>query len=196
MNGTAPNWTASAGQPDREAMTPKASKAILEAATESQPQLDALRELQGYVEPEQTESLFEQVAWIYVFCRENLFRDDTDLISATLWPGGGPAPGTKMMEVGCGPGFYSCRFARRFPQLSVVGVDRSTQQLDWAQRRASRVGLPNCSFEQGNALDLRCPGRSVRCRGRLASLHRAPGTRRSDRGNASCSSAGRSLFRG
>src|SRR5467141_985925 len=27
---------------------------------------------------ESTDSLFERVAWLYAFCRERLFRDDTD----------------------------------------------------------------------------------------------------------------------
>jgi ubiquinone/menaquinone biosynthesis C-methylase UbiE len=61
-----------------------------------------------------------------------------------------------MIELGCGPGFYSCRFARRFPQLGVVGVDRSGQQLAWARRRAARFGLENCRFERGNVLDIPC----------------------------------------
>ena len=105
---------------------------------------------------EQGDSLFEQVAWIYVFCRENLFRDDTERICNALWANGEPAAGTEMLELGCGPGFYSSRFARRFPQLTVVGVDRSAQQLAWASRRARRAGLDNCRFERGNALDIPC----------------------------------------
>ncbi len=105
---------------------------------------------------DQGDSLFEQVAWIYVFCRENLFRDDTDRICSALWPGGAPAAGTQLLELGCGPGFYSSRFARRFPQLSVVGVDRSAQQLAWARQRVLRAGLQNCRFERGNVLDIPC----------------------------------------
>lgn len=112
--------------------------------------------LRGYVARDETESLFEQVGWLYIFCRENLFRDDTDRISAALWPEGAPAPETNLVELGCGPGFYSCRFARRFPQLAVVGVDRSAQQLAWARRRAGRSGLKNCSFERGNVLEIPC----------------------------------------
>ncbi len=112
--------------------------------------------LNHHVALDEEESLFEQVGWLYIFCRENLFRDDTDRICAALWPGGAPAPDTQMVELGCGPGFYSCRFARRFPQLSVVGVDRSAQQLAWARRRAGRIGLKNCNFERGNVLEIPC----------------------------------------
>ena len=103
---------------------------------------------------DESESLFEQVPWLYAFCRENLFRDDTERISHALWPAGPPVSGTKLIELGCGPGFYSCRLARRFRQISVVGVDRSNSQLAWARGRALTLGLRNCRFERVNALDI------------------------------------------
>jgi arsenite methyltransferase len=100
------------------------------------------------------DSLFEHVAWAYVFCREHLFRDDTERIITALWPQGRPCPGTQLIELGCGPGFYSCRLAQRFPDLSVTGVDRSESQLRRARARASALGLRNCRFRRINALDL------------------------------------------
>jgi arsenite methyltransferase len=100
------------------------------------------------------DSLFEHVAWVYVFCREHLFRDDTEKIIAALWPEGRPDPGTRLIELGCGPGFYSCRLAERFPDLSVTGVDRSGGQLRWARERAGALGLSNCRFRRINALEL------------------------------------------
>jgi arsenite methyltransferase len=105
----------------------------------------------------ESESLFEQVPWLYVFCRENLFRDDTERISRALWPAGSPAPGTKLIELRCGPGFYSCRFARRFSDISVVGVDRSDKQLAWARGRADTMELHNCRFERVNVLEIPYP---------------------------------------
>src|SRR6266571_6111741 len=57
------------------------------------------------------DSLFEHAAWVYAFCREHLFRDDTARIVKALWPNENPAPGTRLIELGCGPGFYSCRLA-------------------------------------------------------------------------------------
>src|SRR6202521_2184948 len=86
---------------------------------------------------DKSESLFEQVAWLYAFFREHLFRDDTNRMIAALWPSGGPTSGTKLIEFGCGPGFYSRRLAQPFPQISVTGVDRSENQLRWARERAS-----------------------------------------------------------
>jgi len=102
------------------------------------------------------DSLFEHVTWVYAFCREHLFRDDTERIIATLWPSGQPAPGTKLIELGCGPGFYSCRLAERFRDISVTGADRSESQLQWARDRADALGLTNCSFKRINALELSC----------------------------------------
>lgn len=115
-----------------------------------------LPELDGYPVRDQSESLFEQVAWLYVFCREKLFRDDTERMSAALWADGLPPAAAQMLELGCGPGFYSCRFAKRFPQLSVIGVDRSERQLAWARERAAELELKNCRFERVNVLDIPC----------------------------------------
>jgi ubiquinone/menaquinone biosynthesis C-methylase UbiE len=103
---------------------------------------------------ETKDSLFEQFAWLYVFFRENLFRDDTDRFIRALWPDLRPRAGTRVIELGCGPGFYSCALAARFPSLSVVGVDRSEQQLNCATRKANALSLRNCTFARDNVLDL------------------------------------------
>jgi arsenite methyltransferase len=112
--------------------------------------------IRGYPPQDPSESLFEHVSWLYIFCRERLFRDDTDRIITALWPDGNPKVGDKMIELGCGPGFYSYRFAKRFCQLSVVGVDRSERQLAWARERAKAAALENCQFERVNVLDIPC----------------------------------------
>jgi arsenite methyltransferase len=104
----------------------------------------------------QRDSLFEHAAWVYVFCREHLFRDDTDRIVTALWPNDPPAPGTTLIELGCGPGFYSCRLAQRFREMSITGVDRSEKQLQWASERANSLQLCNCCFKRINALKLSC----------------------------------------
>jgi arsenite methyltransferase len=102
------------------------------------------------------DSLFEHVAWVYAFCREHLFRDDTKRIIAALWPNAGPDPGVQLIELGCGPGFYSRQLAERFRNISVTGVDRSESQLRRARERADAVGLGNCCFKRINALELSC----------------------------------------
>jgi len=100
------------------------------------------------------DSLFERFAWLYVFFRERIFRDDTSRIVCALWPRGRPPAQTRLIELGCGPAFYSCQLALRFPEISILGVDRSARQLEWAQKKAGALNLPNCAFEADNVLDL------------------------------------------
>lgn len=104
--------------------------------------------------PESGNSLFEQVAWLYAFCREHLFRDDTDRIVNTLWQDQSPDHGLRVIELGCGPGFYSRKLAQRFPQIVVTGVDRSWSQVRSARERAKAQNVKNCAFERVNALAL------------------------------------------
>jgi len=103
------------------------------------------------------DSLFEHAAWVYAFCREHLFRDDTKRIITALWPDEHPVPGTTLIELGCGPGFYSCRLGKRFREMSITGVDRSAKQVQWANERADSFQLTNCCFKRINALRLSCP---------------------------------------
>jgi arsenite methyltransferase len=100
------------------------------------------------------DSLFEHFAWLYIFCRERLFRDDTERMIRALWPSLKPAPGEKVIELGCGPGFYSCGLAERFREINVLGVDRSPSQLRWACEKAQERALSNCRFQTDNVLDL------------------------------------------
>lgn len=103
---------------------------------------------------ESADSLFERVAWLYAFCREHLFRDDTDRIINALWQNQNPTPGLRVIELGCGPGFYSRGLAQRFPQISVIGVDRSRCQVRSARERAAAQNINNCFFERVSALAL------------------------------------------
>ena len=112
-------------------------------------------------EDSSSDSLFEHFSWLYIFCREKLFRDDTTRMIKTLWPAGGPGPGEKVIELGCGPGFYSCELAARFPQISVLGVDRSPKQLAYAREKRTARGLANCRFKSDNVLELSPPDESM-----------------------------------
>lgn len=102
------------------------------------------------------DSLFEHFAWIYIFCREKLFRDDTKRMIRALWPAGKPPAGTRLIELGCGPGFYSTRLAARFPEISMLGIDSSQSQVNWARAKARARHLTNCGFARLNVLDLAC----------------------------------------
>lgn len=108
-----------------------------------------------------SDSLFEHFAWLYIFCREKLFRDDTARMIKALWPGGKPAAGEKIVELGCGPGFYSRAIASRFPEVNVLGIDRSPKQLAWAREKRNGCGLQNCRFKSDNVLELSLEDDSV-----------------------------------
>lgn len=103
------------------------------------------------------DSLFERFAWLYVFFRERLFRDDTKRIANSLWPNEKPSSDTRLLELGCGPGFYSCQLAALYPQISILGVDCSVRQLECARSKAAEAGLRNCRFEEDNVLALSHP---------------------------------------
>ncbi len=99
----------------------------------------------------QPDSLFERWAWFYALCREYLFRDHTQEIARSLFPADGPYPGTHVLELGCGPGFYACRLAQEYPQIVTTGVDLSERLIERAKSRAASRALGNCNFRHGDA---------------------------------------------
>src|SRR6476619_2475292 len=86
---------------------------------------------------EKPDSLFERFAWIYIFCREKVFRDDTGRIIRAFWPAGERPACSKVLELGCGPGFYARAFAQRFQGITVLGVDSSKELVKNARERAT-----------------------------------------------------------
>jgi arsenite methyltransferase len=62
-------------------------------------------------------------------------------------------PGERILDVGCGPGFYVSELLDQVgPDGSVVGVDASPQMLAVAAHRSE--GRPNVSFHQSDATSL------------------------------------------
>ena len=109
----------------------------------------------------QPDSLFERVSWFYALCREYLFRDHTEEISHSLFPSAGPARGNRLLELGCGPGFYACRLSEKYPNLDTTGVDLSHALIERAKSRAAARHLSNCSFQHADAHSLPYPSASV-----------------------------------
>ena len=107
--------------------------------------------LSGQSPSSSPESLFERCHWLYSLCREYLFRDHTAEITSALFPSGAPSSGTRILELGCGPGLYACRFAKKFPQVTTTGIDLSKRLIRRARDRAKSLQLPNCSFFEGDA---------------------------------------------
>ena len=113
--------------------------------------------------PLRTDSLFERVAWFYALCREYLFRDHTQEIIVSLFPEEPPASGTRLLELGCGPGFYACRLSAEYPALRTTGVDLSETLIRRAQDRAAARQLSNCSFQHADAHSLPYASESIDC---------------------------------
>lgn len=106
-------------------------------------------------------SLYAAFPSVYAFCRERLFRDDTERIIAALWSASVPSSGSLVLELGCGPGLYARRIAERFPSIRVTGIDRCEAQLVRARRLASRRRLRNCTFLHGDVRTLAIETASV-----------------------------------
>ena len=103
----------------------------------------------------------------------------------------GAQPGERVLDVGCGPGFYCAELAEEVgPEGSVVGVDPSPAMLELAGRRcaelgnvelragdADRAGRADADFDA--AICVQVLEYVAETRGGLAELHRAlkPGGR-------------------
>jgi ubiquinone/menaquinone biosynthesis C-methylase UbiE len=62
----------------------------------------------------------------------------------------GVQPGDRVLDVGCGPGFFARMLAEAVgPQGSVVGLDAAPEMIEYAARKARR--LANCTFQAGTA---------------------------------------------
>ena len=91
----------------------------------------------GYGTPEQ-ERLVEQAEhW-----RQRLIRDGTQL-----------APGTRLLEVGCGVGAVLAVLGQEFPGVRLTGVDIEPKQLDFARGHLERAGV-EATLLQADALEL------------------------------------------
>jgi arsenite methyltransferase len=64
-----------------------------------------------------------------------------------------PQPGQRILDAGCGPGFYVAELAEKVgPGGLVVGVDRSADMLELAAARSA--GRTNVEFREGDATAL------------------------------------------
>ena len=109
----------------------------------------------------QPDSLFDRCSWFYAMCREYLFRDHTNEIAASIFPADGPPAGTRVLELGCGPGFYACRLAQHYPAIHATGIDLSRSLIERARSRAASRRLENCTFAHGDAHALPNPSNSI-----------------------------------
>jgi arsenite methyltransferase len=111
--------------------------------------------------PRASVDLFDPVAWWYALCRERLFQDDTESIVQILVSFGLKLNGARLLEIGCGPGFYATRIAQRFRLLNVVGVDRSAKLVERSEVRRRFLKLSNCQFRIGDVRAIPWPSASA-----------------------------------
>jgi SAM-dependent methyltransferase len=57
------------------------------------------------------------------------------------------APGTRLLDVGCGPGTITIDLAARVLPGEVVGLDRSERVIEAAREAVLESGVPNVAFE-------------------------------------------------
>jgi SAM-dependent methyltransferase len=79
----------------------------------------------GYATPEQERLLAQAEHW-----RHRLIRDGVEL-----------APGTRLLEVGCGVGAVLGVLGQEYRGLRLTGVDIEQRQLDFARTHLSRAGV-------------------------------------------------------
>ena len=60
--------------------------------------------------------------------------------------------GTRILDLACGPGIYTRRFARHRPEALVVGMDLSSPMLRYALCRTREERLANVALVRGDAL--------------------------------------------
>ena len=60
-----------------------------------------------------------------------------------------------ILDVGSGRGYISLLLASRNPDLQMTGIDYSLMQVREAEKYRLQRKISNCSFQQGNAMDIR-----------------------------------------
>lgn len=65
-----------------------------------------------------------------------------------------------VLDIGCGPGSITVGLAEQLPSGKAVGLDIEPSQIELANARAQEIGLTNCGFDVGSALDLPYPDAS------------------------------------
>ncbi|MGY4645660.1 methyltransferase domain-containing protein [Cellulomonas sp. URHB0016] len=63
-------------------------------------------------------------------------------------------PGTRLLDVGCGPGSVTIDLAARLEPGEVIGVDASEAVVEIARDAAKEAGASNVTFEVADAYDL------------------------------------------
>lgn len=76
-------------------------------------------------------------------------------IAHDAWERAGIRPGSRVLDIGCGPGYAAADLAHLVgPTGAVHGIDESKPFVSAARQRADVLGLTNATFDQGDVQDL------------------------------------------
>ncbi|HEU4779485.1 MAG TPA: methyltransferase domain-containing protein [Steroidobacteraceae bacterium] len=64
------------------------------------------------------------------------------------------APGSRVLEAGCGVGAQTIQLAQRNPQVQFVAIDRSVESLDTARNSIEELELKNVKFQRADIHEL------------------------------------------
>lgn len=96
-------------------------------------------------------AIFEAVASSYLREDEH-WGDDLDVLAEAIRSF---LPDVRYVDLGCGPGFHVTTIARRFPEVSVTGVDYSPAMLAEAEREILLFSIQNVSLLRANILEFK-----------------------------------------
>ena len=64
------------------------------------------------------------------------------------------SPAEQILDFGCGVGILTCFFAQQHPEIQFVGMDRSSQSIEFARGEAHKRQLSNVQFHMGQDHDV------------------------------------------
>lgn len=72
-------------------------------------------------------------------------------------------PPRSILDIGCGGGQFALRAARRYPHVSIKGIDIDPEAIDFArqQQAQQKMALPNLSYEVCSSTDFGQAAQSV-----------------------------------
>ena len=84
-------------------------------------------------------------------------------------------PGSRVLDLGCGPAVQLVQVAKLNPQVHFIGLDLSDKMLQQASVNAGAAGIDNLELRHGDITDLQVfPDRSIDCVTSVMTLHHLP----------------------
>lgn len=116
---------------------------------------------QRFMESRPVAAVYESRLWRRSLFWRSWARVGFEAECRLIMDAAGVGPATDILDVACGTGLYTRRFARAAAQGRVLGVDVSRPMLERATRLARKRRLCSAAFVRASALDLPCFDASV-----------------------------------